>query len=334
MINSLSKDSHITQSLLHSQISSGSSANNRSRQEYSTATVNNNIGTSINKPTDKVSFRGLSNVKLANSDSLRILNEKAKQYLGQSANPQSIKELISGAVKFVRKPENDVTQKTKGFLENAKQDIILFIKKAEELVTADNMKNPLKVNIFKSEVDTTMDSSIKGLAIIEENKKGFFTSNKYVKGFLKLAAESEPLFNATFSIGLACILRPASIMTLPGDKKNNDDKKYAAAHSIAAGVISYLIALAIFNPIADAVKNIIKNPKDYLGNSKLIGDNKALSTAGTYLKMIPETILAAPRAMITIALIPPILKYVFGWEKKKTQHKETQAPQNYQGGVR
>lgn len=334
MINSLFKDSHITQSLCHPQFYSGRGAGKNERQEYSNATLNNSIEKSINKPADKVSFRGLSNVKLANSDSLRILNVKAKQYLGQSANPQSIKELIAGAVESIRKPKTDVEQNIKSFLESAKQDIVVFIKKAEEFVTADNSKNPLKENIFVSEVDSTMGSAIKGLAIIEENKKGFFTSNKYVKHFFKLAAESEPLFNATFSIGLACILRPASIMTLPSDKKNNDDKKYAAAHSIAAGVISYLIALAIFNPIADAVKNVIKNPKDYLGNSKLIGDNKALSAAGTYLKMIPETILAAPRAMITIALIPPILKYVFGWEKKKPQQKEVHTPQNNQGGVK
>lgn len=37
----------------------------------------------------------------------------------------------------------------------------------------------------------------------------------------------------------------------------------------------------------------------------------------TLVKNIPDWIIAVPRACLTIALIPPILKYVFGIEKKK-----------------
>jgi len=33
--------------------------------------------------------------------------------------------------------------------------------------------------------------------------------------------------------------------------------------------------------------------------------------------------IAIPKAFITIALIPPILKYIFGWEKKK--HADNQS---------
>lgn len=39
----------------------------------------------------------------------------------------------------------------------------------------------------------------------------------------------------------------------------------------------------------------------------------------TLVKNIPDWIIAVPRACLTIALIPPILKYVFGIEKKKKQ---------------
>jgi hypothetical protein len=45
--------------------------------------------------------------------------------------------------------------------------------------------------------------------------------------------------------------------------------------------------------------------------------SKNFTLTKKFMNMFPETILAAPRAILTIALIPPILKYVFGWEKKK-----------------
>ena len=41
------------------------------------------------------------------------------------------------------------------------------------------------------------------------------------------------------------------------------------------------------------------------------------SSLETLAKNVPELIIAIPRATLTIALIPPILKYVFGVEKKK-----------------
>lgn len=37
----------------------------------------------------------------------------------------------------------------------------------------------------------------------------------------------------------------------------------------------------------------------------------------TLMKTMPDWVIAIPRATLTIALIPPILKYVFGMEKKK-----------------
>ena len=44
------------------------------------------------------------------------------------------------------------------------------------------------------------------------------------------------------------------------------------------------------------------------------------------VKNIPDWVIGVPRAMLTIALIPPILKYVFGLEKKKkpAQQQEQQ----------
>ena len=40
------------------------------------------------------------------------------------------------------------------------------------------------------------------------------------------------------------------------------------------------------------------------------------------MKMGPDILIGIPRSIITIALIPPILKYVFGIEKKPKKMKQ------------
>ena len=155
---------------------------------------------------------------------------------------------------------------------------------------------------------------------------GIFTE-KWVKKFLVMAADKPTVFNAAFAIGLTCFLRPAAIMALPSGKKNADDNKYAAAHSVASGVIGYGIALAIFDPISKAFKLAISKDNNLLSETTktLFKNEKTAEAAKNYVNMLPETLLAAPRALVTVALIPPILKYVFGWEKKKGASSSTKA---------
>ena len=51
------------------------------------------------------------------------------------------------------------------------------------------------------------------------------------------------------------------------------------------------------------------------------------------LQMIPDSIfLGIPKAMLTIALIPPILKYVFGLEKKPKTAQQPQTQTQNAGG--
>lgn len=339
MTNSLSKDSHITHQLCYSQIPysggyAGKKASQNKRKEYSSATVNNNIGISVNKPAE-INFCGLSSVKLANSKTLKELFADAKAYLGNSANPSSVKKLVSSTVKAIIKPKDTIAEETSKFLNSSSVKVNEFIKDAENLIKEDNKKNPLKQDIFDAEKTRTISSAIDGLDIIQNQQLKGIHKNDLVKKFFKLAAESEPLFNATFSILLTCILRPSAIMALPSDKKNIDDKKYAAAQSIASGVIAYLIALAVFKPIAKGMKKIADDPAQYLKSaSKLLGDKKAMDAAGTFVKMLPETILAAPRAIVTIALVPPVLKYVFGWEKKKQGDRSANTQKISHGGVK
>ena len=90
-------------------------------------------------------------------------------------------------------------------------------------------------------------------------------------------------------------------------------------------------------PFDDAFKKFKKNPEQYLkGKEKHFGVDKIsarrLAQSNSYknitkvLQFFPDAIvLGIPKAMLTIALIPYILKYVFGWEKKpKSQPQQNQ----------
>ena len=126
-----------------------------------------------------------------------------------------------------------------------------------------------------------------------------------------------------FALILTGIFRPASIMMLPGDK-NKDDKKYASAHSIGSGIIGFIISSILFVPLGDAAKAFSANPKNFITkeNSYLLKNKEAFNTAKTIIGRLPDIIGSVPKGILTIALIPPILKYVFGWEKKKPEVKE------------
>ena len=167
---------------------------------------------------------------------------------------------------------------------------------------------------------------------------------------------------------LAAGLRPLAIMSLPGQKKDKDDKIYASGHSIASGLIGFAFLSIVMYPLGRAVEktkgavkdanaaielmkdsskltkeqmeaidslkkkyklnNIldIENVKIFKKlketyNVKTLGDlehSKAFKNVTKILDMAPDVfIFGVLKAMLTVALIPPILKYVFGIEKKK-----------------
>lgn len=154
-------------------------------------------------------------------------------------------------------------------------------------------------------------------------KNQWIFKSERVKNFLLMATNNQAVFGNFFALGLTCLLRPAAIMALPTDKKNVDDKKYAAAHSIASGVIAFGLSFIISHPISVALKKIISNPDGFIQNkaSGFLKDPKKFNAARTVINMLPEAIIAPPRAILTVALIPLILKHVFGWEKAKKQTK-------------
>ena len=108
-------------------------------------------------------------------------------------------------------------------------------------------------------------------------------------------------------------------MVTPGDKKNHDDKKYASAHSIASGLIGLGFTILLSNPIARAAKKITENPQTFVKNQDnyMRKSKKYLYGVADAIKMLTVNLYNPPRAMLTIALIPLVLKGVFGLSKHK-----------------
>ena len=178
---------------------------------------------------------------------------------------------------------------------------------------------------------------------IERNSDGRVSFKGGVPLLHRMAnyTKSNPIVaEALFAILITCALRPATIMALPG-KKNEDreNKINAAAHSVASGIIGFISATIVMSPFDAAMKKVKNDPAKYLGIGKkaesYLGDLKAkglsktakFKNVETLMKMGPDIIIGIPRSIITIALIPPILKYVFGIEKKpKNKKVEEQQP--------
>ena len=157
----------------------------------------------------------------------------------------------------------------------------------------------------------------------------------------KYAEEHNISASALIALVLAGIMRPATILSLPG-KEDKEDKIYAAGHAIASGIIGFVVSTAITSPFDESIHKIFDDKKFRRKKFKAIDDKiaeltkqkdagtitqeakqtlknltKRRSALNTLVKNIPDWVIGVPRAILTIALIPPILKYVFGVEKKK-----------------
>ncbi len=202
-------------------------------------------------------------------------------------------------------------------------------------------------------------------------------SAKWLESLAEAAEKHNIATSALIALGLACVLRPATTMALPG-QKDKDDKIYASGHAMASGIMGFIVSLILTSPLDDAFTKCFEASEklanvEYLKAGKIIKDEKALEktkelmkdekqlellekrasktlkemfvkmhelaelskeelkamdknlkfyklkkgTMSTLMKTMPDWFIAIPRATLTIALIPPILKYVFGLEKKK-----------------
>jgi len=186
------------------------------------------------------------------------------------------------------------------------------------------------MNSYDIIVKKPAEISFSGLS--SANKTPFYMKDWFTRG-LESANGNPVLFSAGIGLALTCVLRPLSIVISPGSKKNNDDKKYAAAHSMASGIIGFVLAFIVSAPISAAVKKLKANPEDYIKkNTDLFPSANALQKlpkevqdkipdllkrGDTCINQLPDILFAAPKAIITIALLPLILKNVFGLTKKR-----------------
>lgn len=188
-------------------------------------------------------------------------------------------------------------------------------------------------------------------------------SDRYASWMEKYIFDHNIASSAFMALILAGILRPATVLSLPG-KKDKDDKIYSAGHAIASGIIGFAASVILTSPLDSAVKklfgaeevfdedgNVVKVIKGYekYGSrrlAQLAEETKRLNgleqnpetkkqirltknsknALKQISKNIPDWIIGVPRSMLTIALIPPILKYVFGVEKKKDKETANAVP--------
>ncbi len=137
---------------------------------------------------------------------------------------------------------------------------------------------------------------------------------------------------AFMALFVAGMMRPATNLAMAG-KNDKEDSIYAATHAIASAVVGYIASSTILAPFDAAFKDIANSKKikrHLKGKEKLLNVYKigprAIETSSRWSKLadickfsFDSFFLGIPKAMLTIALIPPILKYGFGLEKKSKQ---------------
>lgn len=322
MINSLLKDSHSTRSYRLQNSMQNSTVRSGSLKLSESASVNKHNNIASKNPAE-VSFRGVSDIKMAADPIYKELAAKAKKLLGDKATAKNLKKFMGDLVETSNGTKKDADINLKSFVEENKANITKIIDKSKNLLSKDELaKKTITPEVLEKNTKITLENAVKQMEVLE-SKNGIYKSSTFKK-FLEFAKEFQILFGAGFALILTGLLRPATIMALPSDKKNIDDKKYASSHSISSGSFGFGLAL-LMAPLPMAVKKVLADPKAYnvvKNADKLKNDPQFAKAANNYLSQLPDIMLAAPKAMITTALLPIVLKYVFGLEKnKKTDNK-------------
>ena len=152
------------------------------------------------------------------------------------------------------------------------------------------------------------------------NSKWFNAQNRFFDAQSALAQNGVALV-------VAGCLRPATNIAMANDE-DREDCMHAATHAISSAGVGFGTTCLVMKPITDALKKFKKAPGDYLDPSMAkyykieeLGARKVQASTifkntCKFVEMLPEISIGVPKAILTIALIPPILKYCFGIEKK------------------
>ena len=155
--------------------------------------------------------------------------------------------------------------------------------------------------------------------------QGLYTNKTFKKG-LEFAAENGALFSAATIFGCSVGVRPLSIWMTPHVDKEN--KKVLCAKSIASSFAGYLMMFGISKPVANSIKKIDKNPEKYLSSktvqnlkeeSKTLQYSKAYTFATQMFKLGLGVVTAVPKALLTVAGLPVVMKKVFPQKQETNQ---------------
>ena len=120
-------------------------------------------------------------------------------------------------------------------------------------------------------------------------KKGGILTKNWFGNFLSYCYNHNISTSALIALGLAGVLRPATIMALPG-KKDKEDKIYASGHSMASGIIGFIASTIITSPFDESIKKVFGNPEKYKSKklAKMLRIEKDLAKAVEWYKKAAE----------------------------------------------
>ena len=152
---------------------------------------------------------------------------------------------------------------------------------------------------------------------------------------------------------MATCFRPIAIMALPDKKKGSDsndkgnnwkNKAKASAHAIASGLVGFGFSSIIMYPLDKGVKKLKAAAKNFeeggfdkiltpervaklkkiyqVDDIRTLEKSKIFEKVTKVINMAPDTfVFGIAKACLTIALIPPILKF-FGWDDSKPKKSQ------------
>ena len=142
--------------------------------------------------------------------------------------------------------------------------------------------------------------------------------SKLLKRGLEFASDNGALFGASVSLGCATVVRPLAIYSTP--KTDKENRKLACAKSFSSSAVGFGLMCGVSLPLGNSIKKINNAPEKYLKQKTITNlkeAGKPLTASKGYqfstqlFKLGIGAVTAIPKAIITCALIPPIMGLFF-----------------------
>lgn len=147
--------------------------------------------------------------------------------------------------------------------------------------------------------------------------------SKFVQKLLNLASLNPHAFHLVIMAFMAILLRPATILIVPGAKK--EDKQYAAGKSIVSSVISTTSQLALCIPLAKLIEKLAREAeiKPHLSNFPKI--NTKRFEAFSYLINNGFAVgLTLVSALVMSKAVAKIMNKILPDKKKESKVQDSQ----------